>query len=120
MAGTVASPTPMVPTAEDSTSVIATPSRCSRCARDAAVIQPAVPPPTMTTERSGAELLGETVMGLVARTWLHGKAPESKNTYAARRDRAACRDDRRRRALPQASILRADSCSFSRSAAVAG
>ncbi len=64
MAGTVASPTPMVPTDDDSTSVIFAPSRPSRCAREAAVIQPAVPPPTMTTDRTGAEV--DSIPGMVA------------------------------------------------------
>src|SRR6478609_1372399 len=46
--GTVASPTPTMPMSSDSTSTIAQPLSFSVCARPAAAIQPAVPPPTMT------------------------------------------------------------------------
>ena len=49
IAGTVASPTPIVPMSEDSTNVMSRPRWESRCASAAAVIQPAVPPPAMTT-----------------------------------------------------------------------
>src|SRR5204863_7492613 len=53
MAGTVASPTPIVPICEDSTTVTVMPRRLRRCRSDAAVIHPAVPPPRMTTEMMG-------------------------------------------------------------------
>ena len=45
--GIVASPTPTVPISSDSTSVISQ-LPAEACASAAAVIQPAVPPPTMT------------------------------------------------------------------------
>src|SRR2546423_14684967 len=51
--GTVDSPTPMMPISSDSTSVT-----CSSLPKDlvsaAAVIHPELPPPTITTERSGS------------------------------------------------------------------
>jgi hypothetical protein len=67
MAGTVASPTPMLPMAAESTSVTASgrPGR-ARLAKASAVIQPAVPPPRISTrsvivrssEFAGGEALG--------------------------------------------------------------
>ncbi len=46
--GMVASPTPTVPISLDSTRVIRVPVALRKCARLAAAIQPAVPPPTIT------------------------------------------------------------------------
>ena len=46
--GVEPSPTPMMPTAGDSSTVISTPLASSALARIIAVIQPADPPPTMT------------------------------------------------------------------------
>ncbi len=46
--GVEPSPTPMMPTAGDSSTEISTPLAISELARIIAVIQPAVPPPTMT------------------------------------------------------------------------
>src|ERR1700743_1955981 len=50
--GIVASPTPTVPISSDSTSLMSRPLP-SVLPRQAAVIQPAVPPPAMTTRRTG-------------------------------------------------------------------
>jgi len=54
MPGTVASPTPTVPIALDSTTVIAIGCRSKRRANAAAAIQPAVPPPAITIDRMGS------------------------------------------------------------------
>src|SRR5258706_16111217 len=49
--GVEPSPTPMIGTAGDSSTMISTPLGCSALARIIAAIQPAVPPPTMTSLR---------------------------------------------------------------------
>jgi hypothetical protein len=49
--GVEPSPTPMIGTAGDSSTVISTPLGRSALARIIAAIQPAVPPPTMTSLR---------------------------------------------------------------------
>src|ERR1700761_6378899 len=55
--GMVASPTPMVPIASDSTSVIVQDRPARARERAAALIQPAVPPPRMATLRIRVSLM---------------------------------------------------------------
>ena len=50
--GVEPSPTPMMGTVGDSSTVISTPRSMSERARISAVIQPAEPPPTMTMRRT--------------------------------------------------------------------
>src|SRR5471032_1710672 len=62
--GIVASPTPTVPISSDSISLMS--SRFpSTLAMPAAAIQPAVPPPTMTTRRTGRRWLGSRVVVVI-------------------------------------------------------
>ena len=63
MVGMVASPTPTVPMASDSISVISS-FLATRCERAAAVIQPAVPPPAMTTRVIGPSLITSYYLSL--------------------------------------------------------
>jgi hypothetical protein len=51
--GVEPSPTPMIPTAGDSSTVTCTPRGMKALARIIAAIQPADPPPTMAMERYG-------------------------------------------------------------------
>jgi hypothetical protein len=64
--GIVASPTPTVPISSDSSSVMSS-VRPNWRASAVAVIQPAVPPPRITTERTRCEGASDAVMESISR-----------------------------------------------------